>query len=82
MGNLMFEACNRINYYQEAGQIHPQLDVSAAFRKALMTWGSWVDKHFNPRKTQVFFRSSAPSHFRLACVHIAAMLNLCKSVAD
>ncbi|KAM1150955.1 hypothetical protein ACFX13_032142 [Malus domestica] len=52
-----------INYYQEAGQIHPQLDVSAAFRKALMTWGSWVDKHFN-RKTQVFFRSSAPSHFR------------------
>ncbi|RXI02531.1 hypothetical protein DVH24_002609 [Malus domestica] len=63
MGNLIFESCNRINYYQEAGQIHPQLDVSAAFRKALMTWGSWVDKHFN-RKTQVFFRSSAPSHFR------------------
>ncbi|XP_062083630.1 protein trichome birefringence-like 6 [Humulus lupulus] len=52
-----------INYYQEGGQVYPRLDVSTAFRKALTTWASWVDKHINPRKTQVFFRSSAPSHF-------------------
>lgn len=53
-----------INYYQEGNQVHPRLDVSMAFRRALMTWASWVDRHINPRKTQVFFRSSAPSHFR------------------
>ncbi|KAJ4727811.1 Protein trichome birefringence-like [Melia azedarach] len=53
-----------INYYQEGNQVHPQLDVSTAFRRALTTWGSWVDKRINPRKTQVFFRNSAPSHFR------------------
>lgn len=53
-----------INYYQEGNQVHPQLDVSIAFRRALMTWASWVDRHINPRKTRVFFRSSAPSHFR------------------
>ncbi|EXB28585.1 hypothetical protein L484_009744 [Morus notabilis] len=53
-----------INYYQEGGQVHPRLDVSSAFRKALTTWASWVDKYINPHKTQVFFRSSAPSHFR------------------
>ncbi|XP_054803013.1 protein trichome birefringence-like 6 isoform X2 [Prosopis cineraria] len=53
-----------INYYQEGSIVHPQLDVSTAFRKALMTWASWVDKHVNTRKTRVFFRSSAPSHFR------------------
>ncbi|KAG2693331.1 hypothetical protein I3760_08G091000 [Carya illinoinensis] len=53
-----------INYYQEGNQVHPQLDVSTAFRRALMTWASWVDKYINPRKTRVFFRSSAPSHFR------------------
>lgn len=53
-----------INYYQEGRQVLPQLDVSTAFRKALMTWASWVDRHINPAKTQVFFRSSAPSHFR------------------
>ncbi|CAK7348430.1 unnamed protein product [Dovyalis caffra] len=53
-----------INYYQEGNQVHPQLDVSTAFRRALLTWASWVDRHVNPRKTEVFFRSSAPSHFR------------------
>ncbi|KAF8006666.1 hypothetical protein BT93_K0851 [Corymbia citriodora subsp. variegata] len=53
-----------INYYQEGRQVHHQLDVSTAFRKALMTWASWVDRNINPAKTQVFFRSSAPSHFR------------------
>ncbi|KAF3773464.1 trichome birefringence-like 6 protein [Nymphaea thermarum] len=52
------------NYYQEGDQIHHHLDVMTAFRRALMTWGSWVDQHAIPGKTQVFFRSSAPSHFR------------------
>ncbi|XP_028781861.1 protein trichome birefringence-like 6 [Neltuma alba] len=53
-----------INYYQEGSLVHPQLNVSTAFRKALTTWSSWVDKHINARKTRVLFRSSAPSHFR------------------
>lgn len=52
-----------INYYQEGNQVHPRLNVSTAFRRSLMTWASWVDKHVNPRRTQVFFRSSSPSHF-------------------
>ncbi|KAK7259222.1 hypothetical protein RIF29_24822 [Crotalaria pallida] len=53
-----------INYYQEGNLVHPRLNVTTALRKSLMTWSSWVDRHINPRKTQVFFRSSAPSHFR------------------
>ncbi|XP_028064973.1 protein trichome birefringence-like 6 [Camellia sinensis] len=53
-----------INYYQEGEQVHPRLDALTAFRRSLMTWASWVDKHINPGKTRVFFRSSAPSHFR------------------
>ncbi|XP_065860325.1 protein trichome birefringence-like 6 isoform X2 [Euphorbia lathyris] len=53
-----------INYYQEGNQVHPKLDVSSAFRRALITWASWVDRHINPRKSRVFFRSSSPSHFR------------------
>ncbi|KAF3436546.1 hypothetical protein FNV43_RR23638 [Rhamnella rubrinervis] len=52
-----------INYYEEEGQLLPRLDVSTAFRKAMTTWALWVDRHINPSKTQVFFRSSAPSHF-------------------
>lgn len=53
-----------INYYQEGNQVHPRLDVSTAYRKALMTWAGWVDRHINPGRRQVFFRNSAPSHFR------------------
>nr|AFK44929.1 unknown [Lotus japonicus] len=53
-----------VYYYQEGNLVHPRLNVSTAMRKALTTWASWVDKRINPRKTQVFFRSSAPSHFR------------------
>ncbi|XP_042516662.1 protein trichome birefringence-like 6 [Macadamia integrifolia] len=53
-----------VNYYQEGDQVHPYLEALTAFRRALMTWASWVDKHINPRKTQVFFQSSVPSHFR------------------
>nr|XP_023909415.1 protein trichome birefringence-like 6 [Quercus suber] len=53
-----------INYYQEGNRVHAQLDVSTAFRRALMTWASWVDRKINPQKTKVFFRSLAPFHFR------------------
>lgn len=52
-----------VNYYQEGDQVHPHLDVSTAFRKALMTWSSWVDRYVAPGKALVFFRSLAPSHF-------------------
>lgn len=52
------------NYYQEGDQVHPYFDVLLAFRRALMTWASWVDTHVDPRKTHVFFRSYSPSHFR------------------
>ncbi|XP_022934386.1 protein trichome birefringence-like 6 [Cucurbita moschata] len=53
-----------INYYQERDQVLPRLDVNIAFKRALTTWGAWVDKYINSKKTRVFFRSSAPSHFR------------------
>ncbi|CAF2049150.1 hypothetical protein HID58_035909 [Brassica napus] len=52
-----------VNYYQEGDLVHPKLDVSTAFKKALQTWSSWVDKNVDPKRTRVFFRSAAPSHF-------------------
>ncbi|KAF5783078.1 putative PMR5 domain, PC-Esterase, trichome birefringence-like family [Helianthus annuus] len=52
-----------VNYYQEGDNVIPRLDATTAFRKSMTTWASWVDKYINPRKTQVVFRSSAPSHF-------------------
>ncbi|XP_002467977.2 protein trichome birefringence-like 6 [Sorghum bicolor] len=52
-----------VNYYQEGDHVHPHLDASTAFQRALTTWASWIDSNTNPQLTQVFFRSSSPSHF-------------------
>ncbi|KAL6644948.1 hypothetical protein ACP70R_016556 [Stipagrostis hirtigluma subsp. patula] len=52
-----------VNYYQEGNYVHPHLDASTAFQRALTTWASWVDRYINPQRTRVFFRSSSPSHF-------------------
>ncbi|KAH9617225.1 hypothetical protein KSS87_014927 [Heliosperma pusillum] len=52
------------NYYQEGNEVYPHLDPITAYRKALATWAAWVDKNVNPQKTTIFFRSTAPAHFR------------------
>ncbi|KAJ1297455.1 hypothetical protein BS78_01G377600 [Paspalum vaginatum] len=52
-----------VNYYQEGDHVHPHLDSSTAFQRALTTWASWVDRYINPHRTRVFFRSSSPTHF-------------------
>ncbi|XP_010486896.1 PREDICTED: protein trichome birefringence-like 1 [Camelina sativa] len=51
------------DYYQEGSNVYRKLDVDEAFRKALTTWGRWVDKNVNPKKSLVFFRGYSPSHF-------------------
>ncbi|KAG7580959.1 PC-Esterase [Arabidopsis suecica] len=33
------------DYYKEGSNVHPKLDVDETFRKALTTWGRWVDKN-------------------------------------
>ena len=55
----------RVNYYQEGDHVHPHLDSSTAFRRALTTWASWVDRYIYPRQ-KVFFLISSPPHFRYA----------------
>jgi len=58
--------CCRVNFYQEGDHVHPYLDASTAFQRALTTWASWVDRYINPQQTRVFFRSTSPSHFWFA----------------
>ncbi|KAJ9565450.1 hypothetical protein OSB04_001416 [Centaurea solstitialis] len=52
------------DYYQEGSHIYSELNVLEAFRKAITTWGRWVDANINPSKTSVFFRGYSASHFR------------------
>ncbi|XP_059296003.1 protein trichome birefringence-like [Lycium ferocissimum] len=51
------------DYYQEGSHVHNELNVLEAFRRALTTWGRWIDAHINPKKTFVLFRGYSASHF-------------------
>ncbi|KAI3801403.1 hypothetical protein L1987_29508 [Smallanthus sonchifolius] len=51
------------DYYQEGSHVYHELNVLEAFRKAMTTWGMWVDANINPTKTSVFFRGYSASHF-------------------
>ncbi|CAK9148445.1 unnamed protein product [Ilex paraguariensis] len=51
------------DYYQEGSHVYSSLNVQEAFRKALTTWGRWVDANINPNKTFVFFRGYSDTHF-------------------
>ncbi|KAH7844503.1 hypothetical protein Vadar_028731 [Vaccinium darrowii] len=52
------------DYYQEGSHVYGELNVLEAFRKALTTWGRWVDANINPMKTLVLFRGFSATHFR------------------
>ncbi|CAN8237122.1 unnamed protein product [Cochlearia groenlandica] len=51
------------DYYQEGSNVYHELAVLEAFRKALTTWGRWIEKNVNPEKSLVFFRGYSASHF-------------------
>ncbi|KAI5671625.1 hypothetical protein M9H77_11989 [Catharanthus roseus] len=51
------------DYYQEGSHVYSDLNVLEAFRKALTTWGRWVDANINPMNSLVFFRGYSASHF-------------------
>ncbi|XP_051150012.1 protein trichome birefringence-like [Andrographis paniculata] len=51
------------DYYQEGSHVYSDLNVLEAFRKAITTWGRWVDANVNPKKSLVFFRGYSASHF-------------------
>ncbi|KAF5787634.1 putative PMR5 domain, PC-Esterase, protein trichome birefringence-like 5 [Helianthus annuus] len=51
------------NYFKEGDYIYPKFDAVEAFRRALKTWGKWIDKNMNQNKL-VFYRGYSSAHFR------------------
>ncbi|PIN07814.1 hypothetical protein CDL12_19633 [Handroanthus impetiginosus] len=51
------------DYYQEGSHVYSELNVVEAFRKAITTWGRWVDANVNQMKSLVFFSGYSASHF-------------------
>ncbi|KAL4590262.1 hypothetical protein LXL04_003188 [Taraxacum kok-saghyz] len=51
-------------YFQQGAKVNMEMKVETAYKKALETVIDWIDKQVNKTKTQVFFRTYAPVHFR------------------
>lgn len=53
-------------YFQEGPNVKMDMRVDSAYQKALETVVKWIHHEVNTTKTQVFFRTYAPVHFRYA----------------
>lgn len=51
-------------YFQEGAQVKLLMNVDDAYRKAIKTVVQWIQDDVDSSKTQVFFRTFAPVHFR------------------
>ncbi|KAI7728785.1 hypothetical protein M8C21_017382 [Ambrosia artemisiifolia] len=51
------------NYFKEGDFVYPKFDAAEAFRRALKTWGKWIDKNMNQEQL-VFYRGYSSAHFR------------------
>ncbi|KAL3648936.1 hypothetical protein CASFOL_005339 [Castilleja foliolosa] len=51
-------------YFQEGSNVKMDMDADVAYEKALETVVNWINREVNTTKTQVFFRTYAPVHFR------------------
>lgn len=51
-------------YFQEGEEVKMEMSVENAYHRAIETVVHWIDTAVNPSRTQVFFRTYAPVHFR------------------
>ena len=51
-------------YFQEGGEVKMEMSFETAYRRSIETLIDWIHTDVNTGKTQVFFRSFSPVHFR------------------
>ncbi|KAA8548597.1 hypothetical protein F0562_000281 [Nyssa sinensis] len=51
-------------YFQEGPEVKMEMKVDSAYQKSIETVVDWINRELNTSKTQVFFRTYAPVHFR------------------
>ncbi|KAL2341254.1 hypothetical protein Fmac_009194 [Flemingia macrophylla] len=51
-------------YFQEGMEVNLEMKVEEAYKRSFVTVLNWIQNTVNHRKTQVFFRTYAPVHFR------------------
>ncbi|XP_022846756.1 protein trichome birefringence-like 10 [Olea europaea var. sylvestris] len=52
-------------FFQEGSEVKMEMRVEDAYRKSLETVLKWIHRELNINKTQVFFRTYSPVHFRV-----------------
>ncbi|KDP40121.1 hypothetical protein JCGZ_02119 [Jatropha curcas] len=51
-------------YFQEGAEVNLEMKVEEAYKRSFETVVQWIHNKVNTSKTQVFFRTYAPVHFR------------------
>ncbi|GLT78442.1 hypothetical protein SLA2020_499780 [Shorea laevis] len=51
-------------YFQEGTEVKMEMKIEDAYRRSIETVIQWIHNEVNANKTQVFFRTFAPVHFR------------------
>ncbi|XP_031494409.1 protein trichome birefringence-like 38 [Nymphaea colorata] len=51
------------DYMQLMGHTFKDMDRTAAFTHAMLTWANWVDANTDPVRTKVFFQGMSPTHY-------------------
>ncbi|KAK4792773.1 hypothetical protein SAY86_023208 [Trapa natans] len=51
-------------YFQEGSEVKLEMSIQQAYRRALETFFHWIRNDVDETKTQIFFRTFAPIHFR------------------
>ncbi|KAK1290889.1 hypothetical protein QJS10_CPB18g00144 [Acorus calamus] len=66
------------DYYQEGDTVYPKFDAVEAYKRAMKTWGSWINKNINPAKKLVFYRGYSTAHFRqYSCIIFFIIYHFC-----
>ncbi|KAI3427475.1 PMR5N domain-containing protein, partial [Psidium guajava] len=61
-GKLFETGC----YFQVGSSLKLGMSIPGAFRVALDTWASWIERTIDRKRTSVFFRTFEPSHWSIS----------------
>lgn len=61
---ISLNVCGRGSYFQVGNEVKMNMTVEDAYQRTLETVLDWISAHVNMSKSQVYFRSFAPVHFR------------------
>ena len=56
------------------------MDIMEAFRRTLWTWKSWATQKLDPERSNIFFRSYSPIHYRHVYLLLWALLVILQEI--